>query len=311
MRRVVAAIAWVALVGTAVSVRADLPCWITSEVCTEGPETRTIDGVEVFRDCWRWDYVYTCGGATPLADDCAQYREQGCVQVNSTCAQTASDGTCDIYQQTLSCGDVAQSTVAVCGPETFCMSGNCADKSYNANTGFVNAYGTLAGALDAASTMDPLTFEIFRGYDRRCRIAFGSSIYDCCDADGILNDVIDCQPEEEELARARRPVDRTVYIGEYCSESINVGLTRVCVERKRTYCVFGSVLARIIQTDGRPQIGKGWGDAENPDCSGYTVEQLASLDFSQMNFADFIATVSIPPADTTQTQTEIQNYYAQ
>jgi conjugal transfer mating pair stabilization protein TraN len=50
-------------------------------------------------------------------------------------------------------------------------------------------------------------------------------------------------------------------------------------------------LGRIINEQGRPQIGKGWGSAETPDCSGFTLEQLKQLKFDQMDLSEFISTV--------------------
>ena len=39
-------------------------------------------------------------------------------------------------------------------------------------------------------------------------------------------------------------------------------------------CCFNSMLARIVNEQGRAQVGKGWGGAQSPDCSGFTVAQL-------------------------------------
>ena len=33
----------------------------------------------------------------------------------------------------------------------------------------------------------------------------------------------------------------------------------------------------------------GWGSAKNPQCDGLTIEQLQSLDFSQIDFSEFYA----------------------
>jgi conjugal transfer mating pair stabilization protein TraN len=47
----------------------------------------------------------------------------------------------------------------------------------------------------------------------------------------------------------------------------------------------------MINEQGRAQIGKGWGDAQNPDCSGFTVAQLQSLNFAAMDLSEFYASI--------------------
>ena len=67
-----------------------------------------------------------------------------------------------------------------------------------------------------------------------------------------------------------------------------------CLARTKSFCCFNSHLARIINEQGRGQIGKSWGSntAQNPDCSGFSVAQLQSLDFSRMDFSEFYAEIS-------------------
>lgn len=51
------------------------------------------------------------------------------------------------------------------------------------------------------------------------------------------------------------------------------------------------MLARLINEQGRIQVGKGWGSAQSPDCSGFTIAQLQSLDFSAMDLSAFYASI--------------------
>ncbi|MCD8339041.1 MAG: conjugal transfer protein TraN, partial [Burkholderiales bacterium] len=60
-----------------------------------------------------------------------------------------------------------------------------------------------------------------------------------------------------------------------------------CIERAESYCCYNSRLARIIQEQGRDQINKSWGSAKNPDCSGFLIEELESLDFETMDLGEF------------------------
>jgi hypothetical protein len=67
----------------------------------------------------------------------------------------------------------------------------------------------------------------------------------------------------------------------------------VCNEEE-SCCGFTSKFGKVIPEQGRPQTGKLWSDARSPDCSGFELDQLSSLDFSVMDFSEFIRTISIP-----------------
>lgn len=46
-------------------------CFNGTPICTEGPETRVIDGVSITRDCWAWDVPHICYEETSLQNSCA------------------------------------------------------------------------------------------------------------------------------------------------------------------------------------------------------------------------------------------------
>ena len=79
-------------------------------------------------------------------------------------------------------------------------------------------------------------------------------------------------------------------VGSYCSSRLPI--IRVCIETTESYCCFNSRLARILNEQGRAQLGRGWGGPQNPDCGGFTVTQLQSLDFSRMNLTEFYAEIA-------------------
>lgn len=65
-------------------------------------------------------------------------------------------------------------------------------------------------------------------------------------------------------------------------------------QRWKYYCCFNSILARIIHEQGRPQIGIGWGGGNdlNPNCRGFTTQELASLDFSKIDLTEYAQYIS-------------------
>ncbi len=140
---------------------------------------------------------------------------------------------------------------------------------------------------------------IFNGKDLRCRSpGIETGFSDCCKKTKTWFGLGRCGSGERMLAKLRTTVqyrgqerDYTAadanchYVGSYCAKKIKfIG----CVQKKKTFCCFSSPLARIVQEQGRPQIGKGWGDPKNPDCSGFTVEEFQKLDFSKIDFSEWI-----------------------
>lgn len=57
----------------------------------------------------------------------------------------------------------------------------------------------------------------------------------------------------------------------------------ICLEHKQSWCCYNSKLAKAINTQGRAQLGKSFGSAKDPDCSGFSASELSSLNFAAMN----------------------------
>ena len=125
-----------------------------------------------------------------------------------------------------------------------------------------------------------------------------------------LSGLLECEEAEQVLAMKRD--SRLCHgVGSYCSS--RVGLIKLCVEKTETYCCFNSRLARIINEQGRAQIGKAWGSPESPDCGGFSLTQLQALDFSRMDLAEFYAEIAptLPDAGAmrARVQQKVESYY--
>ena len=71
-------------------------------VCTQGPETRMINGLAVFKDCWQWERTYSCA-VSDQADFCTPLRTLGCSEQASVCDVIGPDGNCNSYTKTFAC----------------------------------------------------------------------------------------------------------------------------------------------------------------------------------------------------------------
>ena len=83
-----------------------------------------------------------------------------------------------------------------------------------------------------------------------------------------------CEEDEFELG-AKRELKSCHHVGSYCKSKV---LT-ACIERRTAYCCFNTPLARILNEQIRPQLGRGWGEADAPDCSGIAVSDFARVDW--------------------------------
>ncbi|SEJ12067.1 conjugal transfer mating pair stabilization protein TraN [Azotobacter beijerinckii] len=92
-----------------------------------------------------------------------------------------------------------------------------------------------------------------------------------------------CEPKEFELD-AKKETRQCSYVGSYCASEV----LGVCVEKREAYCCFGSVVGRIIQEQGRAQLGMDFGKAKHPSCEGLTVEQLNQIDWAQIDLSEWI-----------------------
>lgn len=78
------------------------------------------------------------------------------------------------------------------------------------------------------------------------------------------------------------------YVGEVCAKR-TPGLG--CTERQQVYVCFNSRLSKIINEEGRRQLGIGWGQPNKPIGRGLTMDEINRLDFNDMDFSDFMRDV--------------------
>lgn len=109
----------------------------------------------------------------------------------------------------------------------------------------------------------------------------------------VIQELLSCE-QGEQILSMKRGENLCYQIGSYCSKKV----FGVCLERKRSYCCYNSRLGRIINEQGRAQIRKGWGSAKNPDCSGFTQQEFASINFAALDLSEFtrevMSTISLP-----------------
>lgn len=302
------------------------------EVCTDSdPITRVINGVSVTQPCWAWTRSFQCTERRS-ANDCGELAARPeCRFDHQECLSENGDGSCNVYDSIYACSTPATgggaSAAYVCAGDLYCLNGECAQVEREASTEFKDAMVAVQTMGNVRGEFDPDTLTLFGGEKAGChKPVFG--LVNCCagKTSGLLTTATGAAAiasgpaaiaalatpflttflcgSEEKMLDVKDRMGLCHYVGSYCSDKV----LGVCTSKRKSYCCFESKLSRILQEDGRRQIGKDWGEAGEPACEGFSIEEFQRLDLSKMDFSEvydeFVDAVRVP--DEVQTSIEIQ-----
>lgn len=283
------------------------PCSDAVRTCVSSGE-REVQGFKVYRACWEWAYVKTCN--YPSKDDCKLYGH--CYAVaNRECLLKDFMGNCVNLQREFSCKswlstqkenqEARVDLIEKDGEERVvckgipCLDGNCVDKSYLTNGEMMDSVSKLY----AASNMKPdkdYNFNLFAGFANHCsKKPVGYS--NCCpDTSKGWGKQLGAKCTKDEISLIKlREKKLCEYVGKKSSGTKPVHVN------KHYYCCFGNTLERVIQVEGRKQLGLSFGSDGSPDCRGLTMEEIQQLDFSKIDFTDFINELTVKFTGTYKT----------
>lgn len=100
----------------------------------------------------------------------------------------------------------------------------------------------------------------------------------------VVVQLLSCTQDEKMLS-VKRGERLCIGTGSYCSQE--VPLIGICLATTETYCCYNSRLARIINQQGKAQLGI----PVNTSCAGFTQAELSSIDFSKMDLTEFMAEI--------------------
>jgi conjugal transfer mating pair stabilization protein TraN len=287
----------------------DMACGQPAETCTDSaPQTRVINGVAITQSCWGWTRSYQCR-ALVATNDCSQLTNQGCTFARRDCLTDQTP--CLTYEDVYSCpipGN-ASSTQYICDGDIYCINGDCETIDRTPNTEFGQAAAALNSVAQAGKELDPNSLKIFTGERDTCTKLI-AGLTNCCAPRGFPIVGGGCSSEDK-ILKQKKEQGLCHYVGSYCSSSI----LGICLKKKEADCCYLSKLSRIIQEQGRPQLGLTFGTAKHSTCDGFTVDQFSHLDLSKIDFceimADFVNAAKLPvDLQTANTmQAKIQAYY--
>ena len=261
--------------------------------------TRIVDGFSVTKDCWEWSYYKTCN--YPSRDDCRNFTH--CYAVaDLPCLLRDNYGNCVNLQKEFSCKSwepvtidkemVRIGLVEKEGKERLvckgvpCIDGNCIDKSYLTDGDMMDSVSKLYAVSQMKDALD-LNFKLFAGFGQSCSKK-ATSYTNCCSTSlkgWGKNLGAKCTKDEIDLVDKRQK-NLCVYVGKQNKQTM--GITTVV---KHHYCCFGSLLNKVIQVEGRKQLGINFGSGGRTDCRGLTLAEIMQLDFDKMDFSEFFTDI--------------------
>jgi conjugal transfer mating pair stabilization protein TraN len=261
--------------------------------------TRIVDGFSVTKDCWEWTYYKTCN--YPSRDDCKNFSH--CYAVaDLPCKLYDNYGNCVNLQKEFSCKSWEPVTIdketvrtglvekegkdrLVCKGVP-CIDGNCVDKSYLTDGDMMDSVSKLYAVSQMKGALD-LNFKLFAGFSQHCSKK-ATSYTNCCSTSlkgWGKNLGAKCTKDEIDLVDKRQK-NLCVYVGKENKQTM--GITTVV---KHHYCCFGSLLNKVIQVEGRKQLGINFGSGGSTNCRGLTLAEIMKLDFDRMDFSEFYADI--------------------
>ena len=269
-------------------------CVNGNKICVSSGE-RIVDGFKAHKDCWEWAYSKTCN--YPSKDNCKQYSY--CYAVGELpCLLKDHYGACINVQREFSCKSwepvtldketVKTGFVAKEGKEQLlckgvpCLDGNCVDKSYMTDGDMMDSVSKLYAVSQMKGATD-LNFKLFAGFEQSCSKK-ATSYTNCCSTGlkGWGNSLgAKCTKNERDLVDKRQK-NLCVYVGKQNKQTM--GINTIV---KHHYCCFGGLFNKVIQVEGRKQLGINFGSGGSPNCRGLTLSEIMKLNFDKMDFSEF------------------------
>lgn len=168
---------------------ANTNCDNDSVTCDIGPLCKTINGVQICRDCWQKTQHYTCyatsGGV--ISNDCGALAANGCQQISQSCGLTRPNGQCVDWSYVYQCPRTSQTvqTVTQCTGQNYCIGSLCFDTAKTPDKDFATAAAYMEMGREAGVYMTGSggNIELFKGDSANCTrpVGFMSAIgKNCC-----------------------------------------------------------------------------------------------------------------------------------
>jgi len=109
----------------------------------------------------------------------------------------------------------------------------------------------------------------------------------------IIVSYLSCSASDQ-LTGMRKGQNLCTYIGSWASNCF----LGVCLDTQQGYCCYNSLIARILNEQGRAQLNIPFGNPQTPNCSGLTIADIALINWSLIDLSQFTASIQSTAIDT-------------
>lgn len=212
----------------------------------------------------------------------------------------------NVYCDESEVSDLKREEKGVC-KEVPCLDGNCVDKSYLINSEMVHSIAQLD--LLSQVKNDNGEIQIFTGKVRDCKVKRPANFSNCCPGGQVgwgQRLGYRCSRDEKDLIEKIQK-NLCVYVTKRANRRRRV--VRFTTSTTHFYCCFNSVLEKIIQIQGRRQLGISFEHNGNINCRGLTMEELNRINMENIDFSEFTTEVQsrIVPLNISDTEMRIKD----
>lgn len=268
------------------------------------PEPRQMNEMDITRSWLKTD-LYMCRHDQAK---CPFLNSYLCVQKDKRCIQSAGDQ-CAVWELTFKC-KVGKHAISKNSTEnTYGVHKDLLETNYPPNSSFTEAvtklqiFEEMKREFEKSNQPNIAHVELFGGKKSQCSKSLaGDMLYDCCfSLRGLANTLKLSKCTADELALAEmREKGMCYYLGSHKDAFLELWNSRT----QHVYCCFPSKLARVLQQEGRKQLGIDWGSAKEPNCRGLTQEEIRRLDLAKIDLSEAYNTP--PSIDMTERLKGIQ-----
>ena len=153
-------------------------CEVSGKSCIEGAETRIIDGVPVYKDCWRYEVQYQCESSDGISTCSDLSANPKCQLIDKKC-MAGSESNCSYWTFTYHCQETEDTVIEEerC-TESICQHGLCTPTDDAPNTNLADTIAKLEVVRQAAVYGDYQNLRFFTGEMNTCRNKLGG--VSCC-----------------------------------------------------------------------------------------------------------------------------------
>lgn len=156
------------------------------------------------------------------------------------------------------------------------------------NSGLLQMGAWADNALSSAGTFGAYGFEFSFSLTNGLQfVGFNPTLFALAVAAQLIQAWLTCTSDEQVLS-LKRGQNLCVQYAQGCSQKV----LGVCVEEKKSFCCFNSLIAKIVNQQGKAQLGIPFAG-----CGGLTADQLQKIDFSSIDFTEFVNSIQSTAVD--------------